>query len=126
MVFSSYFGNVNNLFKKGFKKEDLVRISVYKCKWLPDVDFCEELFVKKNWLWEYKSGLMEWEEYKYKYFDYLYSEVDMKFWWNFEKKFNGKVLLCFEKNSKFCHRGLVKIFYKWLMGKDIIKEIKEI
>lgn len=117
MVYSSYFGNVGKLFKMGFEKKDLVGISVYKCKWI-EVDYCKELFVKKSDLWSLKNGNMEWREYCLKYYNHLY-DLDVRFWMNFEENFNGKVLLCFEKDFRFCHRNLVRKFLKFWNGGEI-------
>ena len=123
MIYSSYFGKVNELLRRGFKKEDFIGICVYKCNWLKDIKYCEELMVKKSWLWNYKNGLIEWEEYRKKYLEYLYGGVSLKFWWDFKKNFDGKILLCYEKNYNFCHRKLVGDFYFYMFGEKIIKEI---
>ena len=122
MIYTSYFGNVGNLFRMGFSKEDLVGISVYKCKWLEDIQYCKELMVKKTWLWDLKNNLIEWEDYKKLYINNLYNQ-DIHFWWDFEKNFDGKVLLCFEKNYHECHRSLVGLFCKWYFFKDMVEEI---
>lgn len=122
MIYSSYYGNVKNLFKMGFKKADLVGISVYPCKYLEDIYYEKKLFVNKGDLWLLKNNIITWSEYAKKYYDKLYN-LEWLFWENFEKNFDEKVFLCFEKENKFCHRKLVKKFYEFWTGKNNFEEI---
>lgn len=141
MILTSYYGNVGNLISGGnFKNTDLVIVSRYvngcfvNCDEIVDqfgnlkktknefyYKSCEFLKPSLGLLWNYKNNLISWKEYCYKFYSMLY-DLDYRFWENFEKNFDGKVLLCYEKDFKKCHRYLIGKFYKWYSGKDIFKE----
>ena len=142
MIFTSFYGNMEKLiFEKNVKNSDLVVISRYFPNHFynsdeivdefgnlkkPKNEFfyksCEMLKPSLSLLWRYKNNLVSWDKYCEEFYNQLYN-LDYRFWNNFEKNFDGKVLLCYEKNFKKCHRYLVGKFFKWWSGKDIIKEI---
>lgn len=123
MIFTSYYGNVVNLiYQEKFKVSDLIGISRYKIKEGYNIKYEEKLAPELGLLWSYKNKLISWKEYCLKYYDYLY-DLDYRFWNDFEKNFDGKVLLCFEKDYKKCHRYLVSKFCNYWVGKEIMKEI---
>jgi len=122
MIFTSYYGNIRNLiYAKGFKYSDLIGISRYDYKG-EKIESAKILAPSLSLLWLYKSGIIDWEEYCLKFYDQLYN-LDYRFWNNFEKNFDGKVLLCYEKDYKKCHRYLVGKFFKFWTGKDLFQEI---
>ena len=122
MIYTSYFGNLENLLKSGFKKSDLVRISYYDCRWCSGLKSEKKLFVNVNRLWELKSGVINWKEFSLEYYNKLY---DLEWYWlNYEflDLYDEKVLLCFEKNYRECHRSLLGKFMNWYFGKVVVKE----
>lgn len=122
MIFTSFYGNIRNLiYCKGFKYSDLIGISRYDYNG-EKIKSEKMLAPSLTLLWNYKSGIIDWKEYCLKFYDELYN-LDYRFWNNFEKNFDGKVLLCYEKNYKSCHRYLVGKFFKFWTGKDLFQEI---
>lgn len=142
MIFTSFYGNVEKLiFEKSVKNSDLVIVSRYQpgcfvnCDEIvdefgnlkkPKNEFyyksCEMLKPSLSLLWSLKNNLISWKEYCYKYYGQLY-DLDFRFWEKFEDNFDGKILLCYEKDFKKCHRYLIGKFYKWYSGKNIVEEI---
>lgn len=122
MIFTSFYGNIRNLiYVKGFKYSDLIGVSRYDYK--GEYIKSEKMLAPSlTLLWNYKAGIIDWKEYCYKFYNQLY-DLDYRFWNDFEKNFDGKVLLCYEKNYKQCHRYLIGKFHKMWTGKDIFKEI---
>lgn len=122
MIFTSYYGNIRNLiYVKNFKYDDLIGISRYDYKG-ENIKTEKMLAPSLSLLWLYKCNLISWKEYCYKFYDEMY-KLDYRFWNDFEKNFDGKVLLCYEQNYKNCHRYLVGKFFKYWTGKDLFKEI---
>lgn len=122
MIYTSYFGNVRNLiYNKGFKYSDLISISRYDKQGF-NIQTEKILAPSLSLLWKYKSNLISWKEYCDEFYNYLY-DLDYRFWNDFEKNFDGKVLLCYEKNYKECHRYLIGKFHKFWTGKEIFEEI---
>lgn len=122
MVYTSYFGNVKNLLNSGFEKSDLIRISLYDCNWFSGLNVEKKLFVRVSDLWNLKSGVIDWKEFSLNYYNKLYN---LEWYWLneiFLKKYDNKVLLCFEKDYKYCHRGLLGKFMNWYFGKIVVKE----
>ena len=124
MIYTSNFSKIRDLiYHHGFKYSDLVGVSSSK----PDIGFkinwCEELAPKLGNLIVYKANLMSWKEYAEKYYNQLY-DMEWVFWRDFEANFDGKVLLCYEKDYKHCHRYLIGKFFEWWSCKSgVFKEI---
>lgn len=124
MIFSSYFGNVERLRKNGVPENNFIGISLYKCKFENIVRYEQSVCSDEEVFWYYKKGLINWEEYCLKYYNKLHNLGD-KFWEDFLVKFNGKVLLCYEKNVKECHRYLLGKYLYWRIGRCKMVEVDE-
>lgn len=126
MIFTSYFSKVPKLiYEKNFKFSDLISVSRYD---LIQYQLGYNIKSEKNLapsislLWLYKNKLIDWKEYCEKFYNQLY-DLDYRFWNDFEKNFDGKVLLCYEKDFKHCHRYLIGKFHEFWTGKKIFTEI---
>lgn len=103
MIYTSYWGNLNNLIRK-FGKENIIQISRWSNFWKGKK--CSMLFPSEKLLVDYKNGKIDKYEYEKIYFDYLETlNVD-----NCYKVFNGCCFVCYEKEG-FCHRHIIE---KWL------------
>lgn len=126
MIFTSYFSKIPKLiYQEGFKYSDLISISRYDLKNFKlgyEIKSEKKLAPSFSLLWLYKSKIISWKEYCEEFYNQMYN-LDYRFWNDFEKNFDGKVLLCYEKDFKYCHRNLVGKFHKFWTGKDIFKEI---
>lgn len=124
MVYTSYYGNIDKLLSSGFDKSDLIGISVYPCKSVSGVKYDERFFPNIGLLWNLKSGVIDFDEYRLEYWKKLYHLSGKNFvnWLNFDVEFDGKIFLCFEKNYKCCHRYLLGKFVNWFLGKTVVTE----
>ena len=97
MILTSYFAKAKDIKKSG---RQVVSISRFSPKWLPDVSEIKTLAPSKDLLLSYKINGDE-REYAKRYFE----ETSLI---GADKILNNKVLCCYEKPSDFCHRGVLR------------------
>jgi len=113
MIYTSNFSNVKNL-----NKNDCVSIAIGTPIWFRGEIF-KELQPTWNIVTNYKKGFITDEEYTNIYCDIVLNKLNPK---DVIEKLDNKILLCWCKKNKFCHRKLVS---NWLNNyqPDICKEI---
>lgn len=124
MIFTSYYGNVKNILSDGFDRGQLIRISLCPCNGFRDLASEEKFFVNRNDFIDYKNNIISWKEYCLKYYNHLYDLEWVFYQYQLLKKYNNKVLLCFEKDYHQCHRGLLIKFLNWWYGYKVIEEYR--
>lgn len=109
MLYCSYYGNVPNILKNGFKPDKLISISLsQRYNFYTEKRFC----VRDIDFINYRYGHIYWDEYVQNYYDKLYNLE--KIWLdNVFELYDGCVFLCFEKNPSQCHRSLLAKFLNW-------------
>jgi len=107
---TSYFAN--------YKEDNAVSIAFSTPNWFKGEKY-KKLAPPKKLLYDYKSGLVEEEEYRKVYSKEVLNKLDP---FKIAKELNNKVLLCYEKSEDFCHRKLVA---EWLEEELNIK-VKEV
>lgn len=103
MIYTSYFANQRKL--AHLKK---VSISRFPPKWFQADEYALELAPSKELLNEYKNGNVSDEEYDEIYKQETLSKLNPE---DIFHKYDGAVLLCYEKTGDFCHRNIVS---QWL------------
>lgn len=103
MIYTSYWGNLKKLIEV-FGKDKIISVSRYCDFW--NGKRCSKLFPSEGLLNGYKKGVINEEEYKIVFRDYL-DNLNAE---NCYKVFNGCVFVCYEK-SGFCHRHIIS---EWL------------
>jgi hypothetical protein len=110
MIRTSYFAQIKNLLDKGYIPEDFISIARGKPKFY-DGDEYPDLFPSWELIMGSKNGTISEEEYTEKYLNYLNTLNKEKI----KADLEDKVLLCWCKKGKFCHRHIVS---KWLQNKE--------
>lgn len=100
MIYTSYFSS------RKYNINDGVSIARYVKFWKGETYY--PLFPSQNLLSDYKNGLIDEKEYERRYVSETLSKLNPK---KVYEDLDGKVLLCYEKTSDFCHRHIVA---KWL------------
>ena len=100
MVYTSYWGNLKNLVRM-FGKDNVISVSRWTKFW--NGKRCSQLFPTETLLKDYKNGKVNEDEY----YDIYMSMLEKMNVDNCYKVFNGKVLVCYEKEG-FCHRHIIK------------------
>lgn len=117
MIYTSYFSS------KKYNKENGISIARYNKFW--DGESYPLLYPSANLLAWWKGLSKEAQrkqEFQDTYWQYYWLEVLSKLDPDkIAKELDGKVLLCYEKSTDFCHRHLVA---KWLRGFGY--EVKEL
>lgn len=121
MVWTSFYGNVGKLLKMGVQRSDLVGISRYECRGFTDIKYDFQLAPSLSLLWDLKGNVIDFKEYSYRYYNQLYN-LDYRYLENFVNLYDGKFLLCFEKNFQDCHRNLLRKFINYYVGKEVVRE----
>lgn len=101
-----------------YKGSDGVAICLYKPYWFKGEHY-PTLAPTKEILEDYKNGDIDEEEYIRRYKEDVLSKLNPKEVYNDLK---DKVLLCYERYDKFCHRHIVA---QWL-SEELDVNIKEI
>lgn len=99
--------NIKTSYFAKYKKENGVSIALSTPNWFQGEEY-KKLAPPKKLLYDYKSRLVDKEEYKNIYLKEVLNRLDPK---EVAKDLNDKVLLCYEKAGDFCHRRLVA---EWL------------
>lgn len=111
MIQTSYFAK--------YKGDNSISIALYKPKWFKGESYLK-LAPPSFLLNRYKSGEISEEQYIEIYKGYVLSKLNPQEVYN---DLDGKVLLCYERSSDFCHRHIVA---EWLSKElnIIVEEIK--
>lgn len=113
VIYTSYFGNLENLPK------NLVKISIARYSdSFPNIPRYEPLMPSKSLLFKIKKGIIGEFMYAKLFNQHLYS-LDMEKVISDLVEIAGEndiVLLCYETPDKFCHRKLIA---KWFMGEFV-------
>lgn len=110
MLYTSYYGNIKNLLKSGFKLEQLIGISLSN---FDNIFVEKKLCVRSVDFFNYKyNKVIDWKIYRRNYLDKLYNLE--KIWLdNIFDEYDGCVFLCYEKDNKYCHRKILMDFLNW-------------
>lgn len=122
MIFCSYYGNVKNIMRNtGRTEKDFLGISVRSVR---DFDITGVPLVYPDYekVVNLKTGVISWKEYCLDYYEKLYKIPDEK-WKIFLEGCNEKILLCYEKDVKTCHRYLLGKFLFWKFEKCKMVEV---
>ena len=115
MIFTSYFANVKNI-----KNKQLISISRFSPKWLPNILEAKELAPSAKLLEDYKNELVSDEMYTKRYYEETLSKLNKE---EIYKKYKNSVFLCYESSDDFCHRQIVA---EWLRTENFkIEEIQK-
>ncbi len=109
MIYTSYYGNMNNLQKQGFHRRQFVGISLNNYS---SIQTEEKLCVNPVDFLNYKYHQMEWSDYRLHYLDKLYNLP--KVWLdNLFDLYDDCVFLCYEQDNTRCHRKILMDFLNW-------------
>jgi len=106
MIKTSYFAN-HRKFPKGVKTVSISRIPP---KWATFDTQELRLAPSKQLLYDYKYNNLSWADYRKRYWKETLSKLDPV---DFSRKYEGCILLCFEKPEDHCHRDIVRDWLKW-------------
>lgn len=106
MIYTSYFSSKKYDFKDG--------VSVARYVKFPVADTCPELYPNSELLaWWKKLSLEEQQNQKQIYINIYKTKILSKL--NVHElaaRLDGKVLLCYEKSSDFCHRHIIAEWFR--------------
>lgn len=109
MLWSSFWGCKRLL---GVERKRIVRVSMGVCRGWEDVRVCEDVFVGWGNVMEWKrssKSVEDWKRFENRYWREVLRFVDVK---RFVEKFDGCVMVCWEKDVCVCHRGVLG---RWLV-----------
>ena len=101
MIYTSYFGNYRHL-----PLEKCISIAR---KTVGNIATYPKLFPPEYLLFDYKRGKITVGQYVNLYKVYVLGELDP---YQTYKELDGSILLCYETPEKFCHRHIVKAWFK--------------
>lgn len=99
MIYFSYFGNINNL------PEDAELYSIARSGKNFVDGYIEEVMPPLDLLMRWKGREITAYEYTMEYFEKVLEPLDIP---AFVKKYDGAILLCWERPFEFCHRVLLR------------------
>lgn len=113
MIQTSYWGNRLLL---GVERKRLVRVSMGVCRGWENVQACPDVFVGWDNVQEWKRSAQtaeDWKRFENRYWREVLRFVDGS---AFLRKYDGCVLVCWEKNVQVCHRGVLGRWVSWCGG----------
>ena len=113
MIWSSYWGCRKLL---GVERRKVVRVSMDVCRGWEDVCVCGDVLVGWGNVMEWKrssKSVEDWRRFENRYWREVLRWVDGK---EFVRKYEGCVLVCWEKDVRVCHRGVLGRWVSWCGG----------
>lgn len=101
MILTSFWGNLRNV-----NREQVVSVSRYCRFWNGDSE--PNFFPSQKLLFDFKDGKINEKIYTYHFKWYLWDNLNVH---EMFKKYDGKILMCYEKTG-FCHRHILAEWFK--------------